>query len=123
MPAIRKPKVKGSGRKAGTPNRNTMELRRIAQPYTKKAVEMLVEIMEKSGNDMVRLRAVQELLDRAHGKPAQAMTITPDPTVPSQAYSIPGWVMEKLSAAERARLLGMTPEQYNERMEELRNAV
>ena len=65
--------IKTGGRKAGTPNRATADVKAIAGQYSTEAVEILIGIARSSESDAARVSAVKELLDRAHGKPAQAI--------------------------------------------------
>ena len=81
--ATRGGKRSGAGRKAGTPNKVGKELRTLAQPHTKEALETLVAIMrDKSAPPQARAMAADKLLDRAWGKPSQA--IVGDPENPLQ---------------------------------------
>jgi len=64
-----------SGRRAkGTPNKATAQVMAVAQRYTAEAVEGLVTLTRDAEQPgAVRLGAMRELLDRAHGRPAQAV--------------------------------------------------
>lgn len=62
---------KTGGRRKGTMNRATAELREAASLYSDEALETLAEVMRHSENDVSRIRAATELLDRAHGRPTQ----------------------------------------------------
>jgi hypothetical protein len=64
------PKPPGSGRKPGTPNRVTRDLRAAAAKHTKKAVNTLVKLL-RDEDPRVQFVAARELLDRGHGKPHQ----------------------------------------------------
>lgn len=64
---------KTGGRKAGTPNKATADVKAAAQVYTSEAVEKLAYWM-RSDNAKASVQACNSLLDRAHGKPAQALT-------------------------------------------------
>ena len=75
LPRIRRPgkprghpKPPGSGRKPGTPNKCTREIREIAQKHGQKAMRKLVALM-KSPNEATALKAAIELLDRGYGRP------------------------------------------------------
>lgn len=70
------PKPPGSGRKPGTPNRITKEIRAVAQKHGAKAVRELVKLMTKSDDATIRLRAAQELLDRGYGRPVAPSEIS-----------------------------------------------
>lgn len=62
-------KPPGSGRRKGTPNKSTAQIRAVAQKHGDKAIRELVRLMTKSDNEQTRLRAAQELLDRGYGRP------------------------------------------------------
>lgn len=67
-----KPGERRGGRKAGTPNKATAEVRRAAGAYTAEALETLASIMRQGQSETARISAATALLDRAHGKPTQA---------------------------------------------------
>lgn len=64
---------KTGGRKAGTPNKATADVKAIAGQYSAEAVEMLIQIARTAESDAARVSAIKELLDRAHGKAPQAI--------------------------------------------------
>ena len=66
------PRPPGAGRKPGTPNRVTRDVREAAQQYSAKALKALVKMLDDP-DSRVRATAAREILDRAHGKPAQAL--------------------------------------------------
>jgi len=67
----------GSGRKKGTPNKATNELKQLAQQYTEKAVETLSEVMtDPEAPAVARIAAANSLLDRGHGKPRQEVELS-----------------------------------------------
>jgi DNA-binding transcriptional MerR regulator len=65
--------AKTGGRKAGTPNKATVEIREYAQQYSLEAVDRLVRIMRSSQNEGACIAAIKEILDRAHGKSTQPL--------------------------------------------------
>ena len=66
-------KTAGSGRKPGTPNKVTTDLKAVAQSYTQEALERLAHWM-RSDNAPASVSAANHLLDRGYGKPPQALT-------------------------------------------------
>ena len=63
--------MKTGGRKAGTPNRATADIKAVTGAYTSEAVGVLVDLMRNETTPPpVRLAAANSLLDRSHGKPA-----------------------------------------------------
>jgi len=68
-------KRQGSGRKKGTPNKSTAELKKLAQVYTQDALDALAKILKDDKQPAsARVSAANALLDRAFGKPTQAIT-------------------------------------------------
>jgi hypothetical protein len=62
-----------AGRKAGVPNKATAEIKEIAQQYTQKAIKALAQIVETGESEAARVSAANAILDRAYGKPSQAI--------------------------------------------------
>jgi hypothetical protein len=62
------------------PNKATAEIKAVAQQYGPEAIERLVDLMRGKDPD-VALKAAIALLDRAYGKPAQAI-VGGDPAQP-----------------------------------------
>lgn len=80
---------KTGGRKKGTPNKATADIKAIAQPYGPDAVDALVKIMKnEEAPEAARVRAASELLDRGYGKPKQSIDLEspPIPEVRSLAF-------------------------------------
>lgn len=63
-----------AGRKPGTANKATLELRQFASKYTKEAIQGLVALARSAESESARVQAWREVLDRAAGRPAQALT-------------------------------------------------
>lgn len=71
--AAPKKNAKAGGRKKGVPNKVTREIKEIAQLYSREAIEKAVDIMRGPRTPAaVKLQAIEKILERAHGKPAQA---------------------------------------------------
>jgi hypothetical protein len=71
-PAQRGGKRPGSGRKKGTPNKATFELKQAAAEHGQEVLDALIRIIrdqETPANTIVA--ACRELLDRGYGKPTQ----------------------------------------------------
>lgn len=65
---------KTGGRKAGTPNKATADIRAIAQQYAPEALEIAAEIMRSERTPpAAKIAAVNTILDRAYGKAPQAL--------------------------------------------------
>lgn len=65
---------KTGGRKKGSLNKATADVKLAAQKYTPAALKTLADIMKASESDPARVAAAKELLDRGHGKSPQALT-------------------------------------------------
>ena len=64
---------KTGGRKAGTLNKATLEVKEAARQYAPAALNWLYQIMENGESDAAKVSAARELLDRAYGKPTQSI--------------------------------------------------
>lgn len=69
-----KPGERRGGRKKGTPNKATRELKELARDYTADALTTLEQVMKGSESDAARVAAAKEFLDRGYGRAAQAHT-------------------------------------------------
>lgn len=66
------------GRKAGTPNKVTADVRALAGKYGPKALETLAKIMgNEKAPPAARVSAAREILDRAYGKAPQPFAVNP----------------------------------------------
>jgi hypothetical protein len=65
-----------AGRKAGSPNKITAEIKAIAQEHGQKAIELLVDMMYSAQSDSTKVMAAKELLDRGYGKSMQHTEIS-----------------------------------------------
>jgi len=72
---------RGVGRPIGALSKRT-DIKSLAAIYTTDALLCLINIVKKSKNEGNRILAAKELLDRAHGKPAQAVTGDPENPIP-----------------------------------------
>ncbi len=75
MPRGSKPGERRGGRTAGTPNKASAPLKLYAGQYTTEAIDGLVTIARAAKMPpAARVMAWREILDRGHGKAAQALT-------------------------------------------------
>ena len=72
---------KTGGRRAGSLNKVTTEIRAAFQLHGDELVQALLKLTQ-SDDERVRLSAIQAALDRGWGKPAQALQIKGDPDSP-----------------------------------------
>lgn len=74
--AMRGGKRKGAGRKPGSLNKVTADIKAIAQPYGKDAVAVLFKIMNDDlAPHAARVSAADKLLDRGYGKARQSIDL------------------------------------------------
>lgn len=66
-------KREGAGRKPGVPNKTTEYLKSLTQKDSEKVVKELVRLATKAKSEQTRVAAIKELLDRAYGRPSQAL--------------------------------------------------
>ena len=73
-------KRKTGGRKAGTPNKATAEVKAIAQKWGEKAIEAAAKLAGlshsgkyKAESEQARIAALNIILDRAYGKATQLL--------------------------------------------------
>lgn len=72
--AGRKPGTpKTGGRKKGTPNKATSEVKALAQQYAPAALKELARLSREAESEQARVAACREILDRAYGKAPQAI--------------------------------------------------
>ena len=64
---------KTGGRKKGTPNKATADVRALAEKYGPKAIAELARLATKAKSEATRVAAIRELLDRAYGRPGQPL--------------------------------------------------
>lgn len=96
----------GSGRKPGTPNKITAEVKALAGDYAPEALEILASIArDKNSSDAARVAAAREILDRACGKPSQAVTAEINANVAAAtAVDVSNLTQEQLLALASVRL-------------------
>ncbi len=68
----------GAGRKPGTPNKATAEIKAIAQKYTPKAMEELSRLALKATSESARVAAIKEIFDRGYGRAVQSINACED---------------------------------------------
>lgn len=65
---------KTGGRKPGSRNKATAEVKELARNYAPEAFASLVQIAKSGSSEAARVAAIREILDRAYGKAPQAIT-------------------------------------------------
>jgi hypothetical protein len=69
-----KPGERRGGRQKGTPNKATRDVKALAQKHGPDCIKGLAKLAVKAESEQARIAAMKELLDRAYGRPAQAIT-------------------------------------------------
>lgn len=64
---------KTGGRQKGSVNKATADVKAAASVYSQAAVDTLAQIMRTGESEAARVAAANSILDRAHGKPKQAV--------------------------------------------------
>lgn len=64
---------KTGGRTKGTPNKATASVKALAQQHGPDAIERLAHLMMKAESEAAQVAAANAILDRAYGKPKQAL--------------------------------------------------
>ncbi|WP_072389474.1 hypothetical protein [Hyphomicrobium sp. CS1BSMeth3] len=72
-----KPGERRGGRRKGTPNRATADIKAAAQLHGAAALERLAYLMTNADSEAAQVAAAKEILDRAYGKAPQALTVDP----------------------------------------------
>jgi hypothetical protein len=65
------PRPEGAGRKKGTPNKITADIKALAQEHGATAITILATILTTAESDQAKIAAAKELLDRGYGKATQ----------------------------------------------------
>jgi hypothetical protein len=65
----------GAGRPKGAVNKATADIREAAQEYSAQALQVLVKVATAGESEAARVAAANAILDRAHGKPRQAVDV------------------------------------------------
>ncbi|WLS01731.1 hypothetical protein [Shinella oryzae] len=66
-------KREGAGRKAGAVTQAKKDLAEMAKEHAEKALGVLVQIAQGGESEAARVSAANAILDRAYGKPPQAL--------------------------------------------------
>lgn len=66
-------KREGAGRKAGAVTQAKKDLAEMAKEHAEKALRVLVQIAQGGESEAARVSAANAILDRAYGKPPQAL--------------------------------------------------
>lgn len=70
------PRPAGAGRKPGSKNKSTADIKALAQVHGPQAIERLAKILlDPLSSEKAVIAAARELLDRGYGKPTQSMEL------------------------------------------------
>src|SRR5262245_18870318 len=99
------PPKRGRGRPKGSPNRVQADIRQAMLKLSPKAQTRLAELLD-SGDEKIALAAVNSILDRAHGRPIQAIA-APEAPIQVNLDVVRQSILERLerlaAAQERAK--------------------
>jgi hypothetical protein len=70
--------VKQGGRKPGTPNKATAEIKTLARTYCAAAMVELARLSTMAESEQARVAAIKEIFDRGYGKSTQLIGGDPD---------------------------------------------
>lgn len=93
----------GAGRKPGSLNKATADIKAFAQEYGEQAIKTLADLMLTAEADSAKIAAAKELLDRGYGKSTQYAEIAGKDGVAIQIDIAP-----KLSKEEWMKAHGLT---------------
>ena len=62
-----KPGERRGGRKKGTPNKATAEIKEAARKHAPEAIKQLANLMKNAESEAARVSAIKEILDRGYG--------------------------------------------------------
>lgn len=74
-------KREGSGRKSGEQDKPRQHITNQARKHSEKALSVLLQLLADE-SPSIRLQAAKEIMDRAHGKPAQSIQHSGDEDKP-----------------------------------------
>ncbi|GEM_PF-1083771 len=87
---------KAGVRRKGPPNKATREIRAGAQEYTSKVLEELRRLALGAENEMIRVNAIREILDRGYGEPTQHQVVNAN-----HSFLVPGADLENRWSSEK----------------------
>lgn len=95
---------KTGGRVKGTPNKATQELQDLARVHTPAAIKELARLAVAAESETARVAAINSLLDRGHGKPAQSIGLGQAPDLaPIETTQRPTLTREEWLALHAAK--------------------
>jgi hypothetical protein len=92
---------KTGGRQKGTSNKATADVKALARQHSDSAIKRLAYLMTKAESEQAQVAACKELLDRAHGKPAQAI-VGDDDGPPVKTVMEIVWGVTNVSSADKS---------------------
>ena len=93
---------KTGGRKPGSVNKATADIRELAQNYAPEALVELARLAKGAVSEAARVGAIKEILDRAYGKSPQDVTLAGDLMVHAPT------ITEDMTPAEAAEAFAAT---------------
>jgi len=108
-----KPGEYRGGRQKGTPNKATAEAKlaisELAKTLAPDALRRLATLARKAKSEAAQVAAIREILDRAYGRPAQAVTLAggEGPPIRTQTISDETVLAAMRELGERVRSVGV----------------
>ena len=94
---------KTGGRTKGTPNKSTLEVRKLALEHAPAAMSELARIAADADSEPARVSAIREILDRAFGKAAQPLSGDEENPVAVMLTGVKETLAAKLDRIARTR--------------------
>lgn len=95
-----RPGERRGGRKPGTPNKSTREIKELVDPYMPAALKELGRLAIKAESEQARVSAIGMLLDRRYGKAKQSVEHTGKDGGPIRTIDLSKATDEHLAALE-----------------------
>lgn len=96
-----KPGERRGGRKKGTPNKATADIRDVMKTYTPAAAKELARLAVEAESEAARVSAIKEIFDRAYGRATQLIGSDPQNPLPA-ATVLPVAVLSESTLREIA---------------------
>lgn len=106
MPRGSSPGERRGGRKPGSRNKATAEIKELAMAFAPAAIAEAGRLSKSAESETARLAAINIILDRAYGKPKQAMEHSGPDGGPIQTADVTDDMRAKALAAFIARTKG-----------------
>jgi hypothetical protein len=104
--------VRYGGRQKGTPNKRTPEMVLLARQYGPEVLAKFINLLRKSDDEDIVLRAGQEILNRGFGRPPTAVALTGPQGEPLDFTRLDDGQLQRLLAHLEQFVLGTGEESH-----------